>query len=146
MNVYRFKIYGNDFETRVVRREDEEIVISVNGQEYKAYLPPRKSRVAARPTPRLERAPMVPTEGPRKTASPAEAEAKVVKAPLPGLILRVHVKVGDVVKLGDPLCVTEAMKMENTISAPIAGTISAVSVKEGDAVMEGQPLFTVEQG
>ncbi|MBD3165773.1 hypothetical protein GF324_04185, partial [bacterium] len=46
MKTYKFKIYGHDFETKVIRREDDFMVISVNGQEYKAYREqPKRSEV-----------------------------------------------------------------------------------------------------
>jgi biotin carboxyl carrier protein len=57
-----------------------------------------------------------------------------VKAPIPGLISRVFVTEGQAVQAGDPLCVLEAMKMENEIRAPRAGTVAVVAVVAGQAV------------
>jgi glutaconyl-CoA/methylmalonyl-CoA decarboxylase subunit gamma len=144
MKVYRFKIYGNEYEARVVRRDEEEIVISVNGQEYKAYLPPKKSRIAARPTPRLVRAAAVHDEGPRKTAPPDEPKGVgVIRSPLPGLVLKVSVAAGQTVRRGQIVCVTEAMKMENGIASTLDGVVESVAVRAGDAVLEGQELLRI---
>ncbi len=144
MKTYRFKIYGHQFETKVVRRTDEEVVFTVNGQEYKAYLEPMKKRTFARPAPKVERPVAVPKETPKITAPPDEAKgAGVVKAPLPGLILKVTVKPGDTVKVGDTVCIMEAMKMQNNIAATVAGTVREVKVKEGDSILEGQELLTI---
>jgi len=144
MNIYKFKIYGHEYETRVVRREDDEIVVSVNGQEYKAYLEPTRRQTLAKATPKLERPKVAPGEDTRKTASPTEAKgAGVIKAPLPGLILKVMVKEGDSVKVGQPVCVMEAMKMQNNIAATTDGVISKISVSEGASVLEGQELVTI---
>jgi biotin carboxyl carrier protein len=144
MNTYKFKIYGHEFETKVVRREEDEVVLSVNGQEYKAYLQPRISKSMAKATPKIVRPIAVPGEDTRKTSAPGEAKgAGVVKAPLPGLILKIPVKVGDTVKAGDTVCIMEAMKMQNNIVATTSGTIGAVSVSEGQTVLEGQEIVRI---
>lgn len=57
-----------------------------------------------------------------------------VNAPMPGNILDVRVKAGDVVKAGDILVILEAMKMENEILAPQDGTVASVGVNKGDSV------------
>jgi glutaconyl-CoA/methylmalonyl-CoA decarboxylase subunit gamma len=144
MNTYEFKIYGHEFETKVVRREEDEVVVSVNGQEYKAYLQPRISKSMAKATPKLVRPTAVPAEGTRKTAAPGEAKgAGIVKAPLPGLMLKVLVKVGDAVKSGDTVCIMEAMKMQNNIVATATGTVATVSVSEGQSILEGQEIIKI---
>jgi biotin carboxyl carrier protein len=144
MSEYRFKIFGNEFETRVLRRDKEEMVISVNGQEYKVYLTPSRERELAYPTPKLVRSPMVPDEGPKKTAAPDEPKgAGVIRAPLPGLILKLSVQPGDAVKKGQAVCVMEAMKMENAIQATTDGVVEQVFVKQGDSILEGQELVRI---
>lgn len=67
-----------------------------------------------------------------------------IKAPMPGLILDVSVKPGDLVNEGDYLLVLEAMKMENTLTAPRNGMVKAVSIKKGDTVDKGQLLIEME--
>jgi len=143
MNIYKFKIYGHEYETKVVRREEDEMVISVNGQEYKAYLEPTKRQQMARATAKIERPKVVPKEG-IKTASPdAPKGAGAIKAPLPGLIVKVVSPAGTSVKAGDTVIIMEAMKMQNTIAATMDGVIANVAVKEGDSVLEGQELLTI---
>lgn len=61
-------------------------------------------------------------------------------APMPGLIVRVNVQVGDVVQPGVPMVVMEAMKMENELRAQSAGVVSAVRVQAGAAVERGAVL------
>jgi pyruvate carboxylase subunit B len=61
-------------------------------------------------------------------------------APMPGLIVRVHCAVGDVVEAGQPLVVMEAMKMENELKASAGGTIRAVHGTPGQAVDKGALL------
>jgi biotin carboxyl carrier protein len=79
-----------------------------------------------------------------KTSKPTERKgAGLVKAPLPGTILQVFVKEGDLVKSGDKLLIMEAMKMENNITADTEGKVTAVKVKQGDAVLEGDVLVEI---
>jgi pyruvate carboxylase len=67
-----------------------------------------------------------------------------VVAPIPGLVLKVLVKEGDVVKQDQPVIMLEAMKMESEITSTVTGTIKKIHVKEGDSVQERQLLMEVE--
>jgi biotin carboxyl carrier protein len=69
------------------------------------------------------------------------AKVSEVKAPMPGLVLKVFVAVGDEVKKGDNLFILEAMKMENIIKAPADVTVKTVKLKPGDKVEKGQVLL-----
>ena len=73
----------------------------------------------------------------------AAAGAVVVKAPMPGTIMKVNVTVGQAVKKGDVLCVLEAMKMENDISAPQDGVVASVNVQKGAGVQGEEVLVTL---
>jgi biotin carboxyl carrier protein len=64
-----------------------------------------------------------------------------IKAPMPGLVLRISVAVGDVIKKGDNLLVLEAMKMENSIKAPADATIKSVKITAGDKVEKNQVMI-----
>ena len=66
-----------------------------------------------------------------------------VTTSMPGTIVDVLVKVGDAVKEGDPVLVTEAMKMETEVHAPIAGKVAAVHVAKGDSVNPDEALIEI---
>ena len=67
-----------------------------------------------------------------------------LKAPMPGLVLDVRVKVGDTIKKGEPLVVLEAMKMENILKAIADVTIKKISIEKGNAVEKNQVLIMFE--
>ena len=65
-------------------------------------------------------------------------------APMPGLVLKILVRQGDVVAKGAPLLILEAMKMEHQIAAPRDGKIAAIHCAEGELVQPGVDLITLE--
>ena len=67
-----------------------------------------------------------------------------LKAPMPGLIVRINVQAGDAVQAGQGLVVMEAMKMENELRATAAGKVKAVVVSPGTAVEKGALLIELE--
>ena len=67
-----------------------------------------------------------------------------VRAPMPGLVVRIEVAEGQRVDAGAGLVVVEAMKMENELRAPRAAVVAAVHVAAGQTVEKGAPLVTLE--
>jgi len=105
----------------------------------------------------LPLAPALPV--PAKAAAPAAADAAakakanehVITAPMVGTFYacpspgaKPFIEIGDEIKLGQVLCIIEAMKMMNQIEADKAGRVTSVMARNGDPVEFGQPLFVVE--
>ncbi|TRX73449.1 sodium-extruding oxaloacetate decarboxylase subunit alpha [Pseudomonas mangiferae] len=67
-----------------------------------------------------------------------------VSTTMPGNIVDLLVAVGDTVKAGQAVLITEAMKMETEIQAPIAGTVKAIHVAKGDRVNPGEVLIEID--
>ncbi|MBW3671505.1 MAG: hypothetical protein KY432_07510 [Acidobacteria bacterium] len=65
-------------------------------------------------------------------------------APMPGTILRIHVKAGDEVSKGAPLITLEAMKMEHEITSPYDGVVRSIDCSEGSMVQPGVVLISVD--
>lgn len=74
----------------------------------------------------------------------AKTGVQRVKAPMPGRVVRILVKVGDEVELRQGVCVVEAMKMENELGAPKAGRVKEIAVTEGQSVEAGRVLIVIE--
>ncbi len=69
----------------------------------------------------------------------------LVRAPMPGLVLRVDVSEGDEVSVGDGILVLEAMKMENVIKAAVGGRVTRVHVEPGATVEKAALLVDIEE-
>jgi pyruvate carboxylase subunit B len=74
---------------------------------------------------------------------PKASQPGDVTTSMPGTIVEVMVKEGDQVNAGDPVLITEAMKMETEIQAPIAGKIAAIHVAKGDSVNPNEALIEI---
>ena len=87
-----------------------------------------------------------PAAAPAPVAAPSAAPAaslaagEPVKAPMPGVVLKVQVQQGQAVKAGQVLVILEAMKMENEIVAPKDGTVAQIVAAKGASVESGAPL------
>ena len=122
--------------------------ITVNGVSYDVTVeetaavanPPAAPAPAVAAAPQAAPAP-APAAAPK--AAPAATGSTVIKAPMPGTIIKVNVKAGDSVKRGDVLCVLEAMKMENEIMAPADGTVAGVNVSSGESVQTDAVLLSL---
>ncbi|MFK5958616.1 MAG: acetyl-CoA carboxylase biotin carboxyl carrier protein subunit [Lutibacter sp.] len=71
-------------------------------------------------------------------------KANDIKAPMPGLILNINVKIGQEVEENEPLIILEAMKMENTIGSPNNGIVKSIHVKSGETVEKGELMIELE--
>jgi acetyl-CoA carboxylase biotin carboxyl carrier protein len=95
-------------------------------------------------------APVASTEAAPVAAAAPITSGNTVTSPMVGTFYRspspsspVFVEVGKHVKVGDVICIVEAMKMMNQIEADHAGVIEAILVEDGEPVEFGQPLFTI---
>ena len=103
-------------------------------------------QMAAPAAPAAAVAPQIPAIA----AEPVQPEGHVIKAPMVGTLYLspspdapLFVSVGQTVKVGDPLCIIEAMKMMNRIEADKAGVITMVLVENGKPIEFDQPLFII---
>lgn len=146
MKKFSFTINSNTYDVEIKSVEDNVAEVEVNGYSYNVEF----DRVLeTTKTPKLVRSEAVPstdiTPSVQKTSSPSGPKGSgFIKSPLPGTIIDVHVKIGDMVKTGDKLITLEAMKMENVIYSDKSGKVASVKVNKSDAVMEGDMLIEIE--
>ncbi|MDD4142559.1 MAG: biotin/lipoyl-binding protein [Bacteroidales bacterium] len=140
MKSYNFTINGNKYHVDIVKHEDRDITLEVNGTSYVV------STDKMAPTKAPSKTPMVV----RKDATPSvpvmsgTSVAQTIKAPLPGNILNILVKEGDSVQKGQKLLVYEAMKMENDVLAEGNGVVSKIFVSVGDTILQGATLMDIK--
>jgi biotin carboxyl carrier protein len=97
---------------------------------------PPASEPAATPSPTS------PTVSPSEEVSVPEAPkaARVLRSPMPGIIVSLAVEEDDQVVTGDEICVLEAMKMHQTLRADWSGVVVAVHVAPGQQIQDGAPI------
>ncbi|MBQ8331395.1 MAG: biotin/lipoyl-binding protein [Clostridia bacterium] len=113
--------------------------ITVNGATYVVTVEEVANGTASAPV-------AAPAPAPAPAVAPSsvgKAGSVVIKAPMPGNIMKVNCTVGDTVKKGDVLVVLEAMKMENDICAPADGVVASVDVSQGTTVETDTVLVTL---
>jgi glutaconyl-CoA/methylmalonyl-CoA decarboxylase subunit gamma len=145
MKKFKFTIREKQYEVEVVDIDENIAEVIVNGTPFQVEVDKLLSQTK---TPKLIRTPAVPSTDSvpqtAKTRNPHEPKGSgFVKSPLPGTILKLHIKTGDMVRIGQQLVTLEAMKMENNINSDKEGIISEIRVKQGDTVMEGDILVVV---
>ena len=145
MKKFKFKIHGNQYDVHITSIEDNIAEVEVNGSNYKVEVDKELKQTK---TPKLVRQPIVPSTDSHpsvaKTSAPSAPKgAGHIKSPLPGVILELFVKEGDMVKKGQKLLCLEAMKMENNIDSDKDGKIIKINANKGDSIMEGDILVTI---
>ena len=147
---------SNVSELEITEAEGKVRIVKSGAEMTQAYLPAMQMQMAAMQQPAV--APLVAaTTAPAAPAAVAEAQAEAepvghtVKSPMVGTFYRASspgaapfVEVGNTVKVGQTLCIVEAMKILNEIEAEVAGTVTKILCENGDAVEYGQPLFVIE--
>ena len=142
------KTYKHDIESYVItiRRKG---VVSYAAPVEETLKPAQPVQKIEKPVKEVQK-PVIPVP---VTGTPSVGDAadgaqapcsKVIKAPLPGVIVAVKVNVGDKIKAGDVVAVLEAMKMENEIQSEYDGTVASVNVSQGDSILEGAVIVTIE--
>ena len=129
-----------------IKEGEESVRISRNSAQpiMAAYAHPPAAAPAAAPVP------AAPVAEPAVSVPVPKDPGKVITSPMVGTFYRSpsptsssFVEVGQSVKVGDVLCIIEAMKMMNQIEADKAGTIEAILVENGEPVEFDQPLFSI---
>ncbi len=167
MRRYTLGLGGREFVIDVNELGADCFQVVVGGETYEVTLTGDENLTEASITPGL--APTAgpaapPAHGPAPAAAPAAPTAQAaprtapvvrasppagkgggepLKAPMPGVILEINVKLGDSVARGQQVAVLDAMKMHNMVGAPRAGVIAEICVEPGQAVAHGQAIVRI---
>jgi biotin carboxyl carrier protein len=109
--------------------------VTVENHETAAPRMPPAALVAVNPSPSIK---------PSEPSAALLSDSGVLFAPIPGVILELKVKKGDVVAAGQVVAIMEAMKMENNLIAPIDGTVQDILVEKGKEVSTGAVIMRIE--
>ncbi len=127
-NTYLLKIDNTIYELTYNKIDSEKHSVLINGNEFETVV---RTSLQEKASKLIEKS--------------LSAHHKMeVKAPMPGMILKIRKKVGDEVSQGESVIILEAMKMENDLHSPVSGKIKEILVAEGTAVEKGANLFSIE--
>jgi biotin carboxyl carrier protein len=120
----------------IVDGEEFEVELEMDGTTWNATVDGRTFKIE------------VPDSGPvmKKKRSPGAKKKKsgTVSANIPGKIVTIEVKEGEVVEEGQVILILEAMKMQNEIQAPISGTVKSIHCEEAQSIEANVPLVVIE--
>ena len=135
MEVDLVELYGSTLHSLLLNGHSREMVIERKGDHVSVWLDGERIETLVR------------DEVSRAIAAvmkPPAAGPSAVEAPMPGVVVSVPVKVGDVVAAGQPVVVVEAMKMQNELLAEVAGVVESIEVKPGQTVDRGAILVRMK--
>ena len=143
---YRVRVGGKEYEVEIKEEYGDTYVVEVDGEEFEVIVEapsagPMVPRIVAAGAPRE-----APKAGKgRGILSRLKAlRGKVVKASVPGKVVKIMVKEGDEVKEGDTVAILESMKMRMEIKSEYSGKVKEVLVREGEFVEQDQPIVVID--
>lgn len=143
MKNYKFKIGNRSYAVDIVNVHEKTATVNVNGVIYEVEVD-KKLKTARPVLPRKDFVPSTDITSATARADKTENGKTIIRAPLPGKIVDVPVKVGDKVSIGQTVICIEAMKMENNIRTDKEGVVTAVNVEANVAVTDGEVLIEIE--
>ena len=127
-STYLLKIKDQFFKVNYLDTKGENYILSINGEEYitssKSLLKEKAEELVGN--------------------KDLENSSKLLKAPMPGMVLDVKVNIGDRIKKGNTLLILEAMKMENSLKSPFSGVIKEIYVERNNPVEKDAKLLSIE--
>jgi len=116
-------VFNNELKNVYIAMDNDKLYIAIDGEYY--FLESAK----------IEK---------RKEAVAVGDRSNFVVSPMPGLLVKIPVKIGDSVKSGTTLAIVEAMKMQNELRAPVDGVVKKINFKEGEQVDAFVPIVELE--
>ena len=149
MKKFKFKINAENHDVSIEETQNNVVEVEINGKKITVVVEKEEEKEITHivrkvdPEESSATANLVTSSTPASPPKP-KAGIKSVKAPIPGVILKTEVSVGQSIKRGDLLFIMESMKMENKILADKDAVIKAIHVQVGNTVLQGDPLLDFE--
>ena len=135
---YRVEVSGRSYTVEIEDIHARPVIARVDGEKFEVH-PDNRNEPEVQSAPGEPR-PVIPSTQPAsRTGSPDE-----LTAPLPGTVLEIFVKAGDLIESGQVVLVIEAMKMKNSIRSTRAGRVAEILVDPGQTVTHKQGLVRFE--
>lgn len=128
--VFTFLVNRRIYQISLDFNDDSNLEVNLDGMSYKIEVSSEMKKVLSKYT--------------LQNGSKNNSNAGKIKAPMPGMVIKLLVKEGMHVLEGDKIIILEAMKMENTLKSPVSGLVKSILVNEGDAVEKGALLIDIE--
>ncbi len=142
----RVEISDKVYDIEFVNISEHQILLNVNGHNISTFILDDKGRktiiIKGRSYEILN---ADPVEQRTSSENNFVKTPSIVSSPTPAVVIKILVKIGDIVKKGQSLIIVSAMKMETTLSSPFDGEVSGVNTKEGDNVIPADILVNVEK-
>jgi biotin carboxyl carrier protein len=142
---YKVTVDGVTYDIGIGSLEDDRVDVTIDGRSFSVGVEPQSKDPVGTQTPASPRDGRASgAASVRKPPSGRTGSSGDVLAPLPGAILKILAREGDVVREGQTVVTMEAMKMENEVESPIAGRVSSILVKQGETILENALLMKIE--
>jgi glutaconyl-CoA/methylmalonyl-CoA decarboxylase subunit gamma len=140
---YTIKVDNQTYNVAISDLHSRPIVVTVGDEQFEVWPEAATSSTTSPDDVSLSRQtlPSLPSSPTDATPMPPGERQKIVRAPIPGMVSDILVKPGDSVTVGQPLCVLDAMKMNNTIRANRTGVIARVTITVGQHVKHSDTLI-----
>lgn len=129
-NIFSFAVNQRLLQVELVVDENQNLIVSYDGLSYNIDVTNETKKMLGKFV--------------QQSASGAGSRSGQIKAPMPGMVVKILVDPGTEVNKGDSLLIVEAMKMENAIKSPVRGKVKNIIVKEGIAVEKDALLLELE--
>ena len=136
METYKVKSRNVEYKVTVVDKATGGGIVTIEDRQFHVEF------IGSEANPAISQPHVTPALGAIATPVAAVGDGTIV-APIPGVVVSIHVKVGDSVLVDQLVLKLEAMKMENEIASPISGIVKEIAVSEGSEPSTGQLLMTI---
>jgi biotin carboxyl carrier protein len=129
-NIFSFAVNQRLLQVELTVDENQNLLVSFDGLSYQIDVTNETKKMLGKFV--------------QSSASGAGSRGGLIKAPMPGMVVKILVEPGTEVNKGDSLLIVEAMKMENVLKSPVRGRIKNIVVNEGTAVEKDALLIELE--